>query len=131
MHRNAKESPSPMFLIFPDAESLAEHVSATLVDQIAKKPEIVLGLATGGTMEPVYRRFVEQVKRQAVDLSKFRSFNLDEYVGLAADHPKSYAARSEEHTSELQSRGHLVCRLLLEKKKMKIPNMLRNKRSAN
>src|SRR5690625_6539282 len=28
-------------------------------------------------------------------------------------------ARSEEHTSELQSRGHLVCRLLLEKKKTK------------
>src|SRR5690625_6550367 len=27
------------------------------------------------------------------------------------------SARSEEHTSELQSRGHLVCRLLLEKKK--------------
>src|SRR5437870_10960099 len=30
-------------------------------------------------------------------------------------HPS--APRSEEHTSELQSRGHLVCRLLLEKKK--------------
>src|SRR5437870_11385348 len=30
------------------------------------------------------------------------------------------AMRSEEHTSELQSRGHLVCRLLLEKKKKKI-----------
>src|SRR5690625_5319522 len=29
----------------------------------------------------------------------------------------SSVARSEEHTSELQSRGHLVCRLLLEKKK--------------
>src|SRR5207253_10889752 len=29
------------------------------------------------------------------------------------------ALRSEEHTSELQSRGHLVCRLLLEKKKIK------------
>src|SRR5690625_6607194 len=29
----------------------------------------------------------------------------------------SPAIRSEEHTSELQSRGHLVCRLLLEKKK--------------
>src|SRR5439155_26101031 len=29
------------------------------------------------------------------------------------------ALRSEEHTSELQSRGHLVCRLLLEKKKKK------------
>src|SRR5437660_7205115 len=35
-------------------------------------------------------------------------------------HPHStgrWHARSEEHTSELQSRGHLVCRLLLEKKK--------------
>src|SRR5439155_15420480 len=31
------------------------------------------------------------------------------------------AARSEEHTSELQSRGHLVCRLLLEKKKKQNP----------
>src|SRR5690625_5886722 len=29
----------------------------------------------------------------------------------------AWARRSEEHTSELQSRGHLVCRLLLEKKK--------------
>src|SRR5439155_3825105 len=30
---------------------------------------------------------------------------------------RDWAARSEEHTSELQSRGHVVCRLLLEKKK--------------
>src|SRR5437870_10444309 len=32
------------------------------------------------------------------------------------------AIRSEEHTSELQSRGHLVCRLLLEKKKQQSYN---------
>src|SRR2546429_5858727 len=32
-------------------------------------------------------------------------------------YPFSHALRSEEHTSELQSRLHLVCRLLLEKKK--------------
>src|SRR5439155_12077604 len=44
-------------------------------------------------------------------------------VALGRLEPKSKAActgrieRSEEHTSELQSRGHLVCRLLLEKKK--------------
>src|SRR5437870_10415446 len=31
--------------------------------------------------------------------------------------PAEFPPRSEEHTSELQSRGHLVCRLLLEKKK--------------
>src|SRR5690625_6824428 len=36
-----------------------------------------------------------------------------EFLPLFKDH------RSEEHTSELQSRGHLVCRLLLEKKKKK------------
>src|SRR3712207_8204748 len=34
-----------------------------------------------------------------------------------ADSPKIAQARSEEHTSELQSRQYLVCRLLLEKKK--------------
>src|SRR5690625_1699378 len=33
---------------------------------------------------------------------------------LFAAFPEWYATRSEEHTSELQSRGHLVCRLLLE-----------------
>src|SRR6266508_4139413 len=38
-------------------------------------------------------------------------------VTLLSIRGPSYAARSEEHTSELQSRGHLVCRLLLEKKK--------------
>src|SRR5690625_4327177 len=32
-------------------------------------------------------------------------------------HTATHGARSEEHTSELQSRGHLVCRLLLEKKR--------------
>src|SRR5437870_11514948 len=40
---------------------------------------------------------------------------------LARNCPRSKSpdvpSRSEEHTSELQSRGHLVCRLLLEKKK--------------
>src|SRR5690625_6755001 len=34
-------------------------------------------------------------------------------------------SRSEEHTSELQSRGHLVCRLLLEKKKTRHKRMIR------
>src|SRR5690625_5860245 len=45
------------------------------------------------------------------------------FVGAAATDKldghiaRSRGLRSEEHTSELQSRGHLVCRLLLEKKK--------------
>src|SRR5437870_6323477 len=36
-------------------------------------------------------------------------------------------SRSEEHTSELQSRGHLVCRLLLEKKKYKLNDITQNR----
>src|SRR3712207_7748375 len=45
-----------------------------------------------------------------------------------ADTPPSAAPRSEEHTSELQSRQYLVCRLLLEKKKKQInrPLHMRN-----
>src|SRR5690625_6922384 len=45
---------------------------------------------------------------------------VDEYPdSKAAETARSRRYRSEEHTSELQSRGHLVCRLLLEKKKNK------------
>src|SRR5690625_6642056 len=42
----------------------------------------------------------------SVDLSKYVTYRSKNELG-----------RSEEHTSELQSRGHLVCRLLLEKQK--------------
>src|SRR5438270_10457262 len=38
-------------------------------------------------------------------------------VGLLGDAARGLVARSEEHTSELQSQSNLVCRLLLEKKK--------------
>src|SRR5207253_8074296 len=46
----------------------------------------------------------------------------DELHNVAVQGPASrdLLSRSEEHTSELQSRGHLVCRLLLEKKKANI-----------
>src|SRR5690625_5752791 len=43
---------------------------------------------------------------------KSNAFEISDKLGLNGD-----VIRSEEHTSELQSRGHLVCRLLLEKKK--------------
>src|SRR3989449_6861803 len=45
-------------------------------------------------------------------------YRLDiDYTGRIARHTQGLHQRSEEHTSELQSRLHLVCRLLLEKKK--------------
>lgn len=86
-----------MLHIFPDPSSIADFVSSTLVEKIRSKPEVVLGLATGGTMEPIYARFVERVRLQKVDVSRLTSFNLDEYVGLNPDHPKSYSAYMRQH----------------------------------
>src|SRR2546422_8571398 len=49
---------------------------------------------------------------------EFETINQDVFLEFGNDLPGgNRAARSEEHTSELQSRLHLVCRLLLEKKK--------------
>src|SRR3712207_7886478 len=45
-------------------------------------------------------------------------------VGQLADVRPCRRPRSEEHTSELQSRQYLVCRLLLEKKKLHYPTLL-------
>src|SRR5690625_885351 len=47
------------------------------------------------------------------------AFTLDNFRAWTDRSRENLGARSEEHTSELQSRGHLVCRLLLEKKKTK------------
>src|SRR5207253_4388643 len=48
------------------------------------------------------------------------AYNLKPWLQIVGDASYSLvSSRSEEHTSELQSRGHLVCRLLLEKKKRK------------
>src|SRR5439155_22642442 len=61
-------------------------------------------------------------KPSATADSRFFSTRRDAGIGdsrLSANfsiRPASLSMRSEEHTSELQSRGHLVCRLLLEKK---------------
>src|SRR5690625_6722343 len=51
------------------------------------------------------------------------TINGDDIIWKQSELGKNYIdIRSEEHTSELQSRGHLVCRLLLEKKKKKKMN---------
>src|SRR5690625_7015781 len=59
------------------------------------------------------------VPQRRVELSNGSHFDLYDTSGPYTDDRAhiDVHARSEEHTSELQSRGHLVCRLLLEKKK--------------
>src|SRR5690625_6681555 len=62
---------------------------------------------------------VEQEVRAAIDRGEFDNLpGAGKPLGDLGD-LNDPDWRSEEHTSELQSRGHLVCRLLLEKKKQK------------
>jgi len=58
--------------------------------QIAEKPDCVIGLATGSTPLPLYRELIAREKAGKIDFSSVRSANLDEYKGLAPDHPQSY-----------------------------------------
>ena len=56
----------------------------------------VLGLATGGTMLPVYERLAEMHRNAGLSFAGCSSFNLDEYVGIAPEHPASYHSYMRE-----------------------------------
>lgn len=58
---------------------------------IRAKPTAVLGLATGSTPLEFYNALATSHAREGLDLSGVTTFNLDEYVGLGGDHPRSYA----------------------------------------
>src|SRR3712207_8273249 len=57
----------------------------------------------------------ERGRREDEDDPEAR-FSAEQNAAVVVDAERYYRARSEEHTSELQSRQYLVCRLLLEKK---------------
>src|SRR3712207_8419809 len=61
-------------------------------------------------------KVVESVEDVGIELGKTRLPNFPKPEGYTADQYLREQCRSEEHTSELQSRQYLVCRLLLEKK---------------
>lgn len=79
-------------LICDDAERATERAADLVVAAVTARPETVLGLATGGTMMPLYARLVAAHAAGAVRFSKVTTFNLDEYIGLSPDHPCSYHA---------------------------------------
>jgi len=58
--------------------------------RLASKPDFVLGLATGSTPLGLYNELIERYNAGILDFSKARSFNLDEYYPISADHPQSY-----------------------------------------
>lgn len=50
----------------------------------------ILGLPTGGTAVELYKNLVEFYKKGEVSFKNVTTFNMDEYIGLAEDHPESY-----------------------------------------
>lgn len=61
------------------------------------KPACVIGLATGSTPLPLYRELIAREQAGLIDFSRVRSANLDEYKGLAPDHPQSYRRFMQEN----------------------------------
>lgn len=78
------------------AKEATARVVARLARTVRDQPRCVLGLATGGTMEPVYSGLIE-AHRAGLGFAGVTSFNLDEYVGLAPDHPQSYHSYMARH----------------------------------
>jgi glucosamine-6-phosphate deaminase len=77
-------------VVVSDQQAAGELAAAIMVNLIERKPDAVLGLATGSTPLALYRALAAQVASQGVDVSQVRGFALDEYVGLPAGHPESY-----------------------------------------
>jgi glucosamine-6-phosphate deaminase len=84
-------------IIQPDEAAAASLVARIVAADLRRNPRIVLGLATGRTMDLVYRHLARLHREQALDFSRCHTFNLDEYVGLSAENPNSYRYYMKEH----------------------------------
>lgn len=73
-------------IIQPTAKDASETAANIIANVITRKPDAVLGLATGSTPVPLYQRLI----KMKLDWSKVTTFNLDEYVGLPRDHSQTY-----------------------------------------
>ncbi|WP_405810126.1 glucosamine-6-phosphate deaminase [Streptomyces sp. NBC_00210] len=77
-------------VIVPDSAAGGELIAETLADLLRRKPDALLGVATGSTPLPVYEALAAKVRALEVDASHARICQLDEYVGLPFGHPESY-----------------------------------------
>jgi glucosamine-6-phosphate deaminase len=77
-------------IIQPDYEVGSLRAAKIIADLVRKKPDCVLGLATGSTPLGTYKELIRLHKNEGLDFSRVTTFNLDEYVGLSSIHPQSY-----------------------------------------
>jgi glucosamine-6-phosphate deaminase len=73
------------------AKELAAEVRALIEERAKQGKNVVLGMATGSTPVPFYRELIRLHKEEGLSFKNVVTFNLDEYYGLGADHPESYA----------------------------------------
>lgn len=73
-----------------DYDEMSDKACELISDRLNSSEKTVLGLATGSTPEGLYKRLIEQYKTNKISFKNVTSFNLDEYIGLDADHPNSY-----------------------------------------
>ncbi len=80
-------------VIVPDAAAGGELIAEAIAALVTRKPDALLGVATGSTPLPIYRALGARAageRGEALDVSRLRVCQLDEYVGLPAGHPESY-----------------------------------------
>ena len=88
---------NPEFRVFPSPSATADALAAYLAERLAAQPAIRLGLATGNTFVPIYKALVARYRAGGFSFAGVASFNLDEYIGLTADHPASFRAYMHTH----------------------------------
>jgi glucosamine-6-phosphate deaminase len=84
-------------IVQPTPADSVRLAALRIAKAIRSKPNLVLGLATGGTPVMLYAELARMNREEGLDLSRVRTFNLDEYLGLAADHPASYRRFMKEN----------------------------------
>lgn len=76
--------------IKPTYEEMSRAAAQEVARLLNTKPNAVLGMATGSTPLGLYQELVRMHREEGLDFSQVTTFNLDEYVGLAPNHPQSY-----------------------------------------
>ncbi|MBD3414132.1 MAG: glucosamine-6-phosphate deaminase [Candidatus Aminicenantes bacterium] len=84
-------------IILPSYEQVSHEVSARIVSAVQKKPDIVLGLATGNTMLGIYEKVVQAYQLGKVNFKKVKSFNLDEYIGFDPEESITFHSYMNHH----------------------------------
>ena len=79
-----------LVIVKKDYDELSKEGAEHIASLIRKKPDAVIGFATGSTPLGLYKELIRMHREAGLDFSKVTTFNLDEYVGLPPEHPESY-----------------------------------------